>query len=111
VSSVAFSTNGRRIVSGSHDYTLRLWDTATGQPIGSSLQGHTSLVSSVAFSPDDRRIVSGSFDNTLRLWDAATGLGIQVIQIGTPPFAVACGPNRLVVAASQGLLAIEIEAL
>ena len=73
VISVAFSPDGRRIVSGSGDNTLRLWDAATGKPIGSPLQGHDAYVNSVAFSPDGRRIVSGSNDKTLRLWDAATG--------------------------------------
>jgi WD40 repeat protein/septum formation inhibitor MinC len=73
VSSVAFSPDGRRIVSGSRDQTLRLWDAQTGQPIGEPLRGHEREVSSVAFSPDGRRIVSGSDDRTLRLWDAQTG--------------------------------------
>jgi hypothetical protein len=67
---VAFSPDGRRLVSGSWDKTLRLWDAATGKPIGPPLQGHTNSVTSVAFSPDGRRLVSGSDDNTLRLWDA-----------------------------------------
>jgi WD40 repeat protein len=69
---VAFSSDGKRIVSGSDDKTLRLWDATTGQPIGPPLQGHTESVTSVAFSPDGRRIVSGSDDNTLRLWDLDT---------------------------------------
>ena len=73
VLSVAFSPDGRRIVSGSEDQTLRLWDAASGQPIGEPLRGHEDAVSSVAFSPDGRRIVSGSEDRTLRLWDAASG--------------------------------------
>ena len=73
VYSVAFSPDGSRIVSGSWDNSLRLWDAASGKPIGPPLQGHTDSVVSVAFSPDGRRIVSGSADNSLRLWDAANG--------------------------------------
>jgi WD40 repeat protein len=73
VSSAAFSPDGTRIVSASHDNTLRLWDAHTGRPIGEPLRGHESFVFSVAFSPDDARIVSGSADNTLRLWDAHSG--------------------------------------
>jgi hypothetical protein len=70
---IAFSPDGRRIVSGSEDKTLRLWDAQTGQPIGQPLKGHERGVTSVAFSLDGTRIVSGSEDKTLRLWDAQTG--------------------------------------
>ena len=71
--SVAFSPDGTRIVSGSYDKTLRLWDAKSGEPIGAPLKGHESRVMSVAFSPDGTRIVSGSYDKTLRLWDAKSG--------------------------------------
>ena len=76
VGSVAFSPDGKRIVSGSWDKTdktVRVWDANTGQPIGQPLTGHTDPVMGVAFSPDGTRIVSGSADKTLRLWDADTG--------------------------------------
>ncbi|HID68657.1 MAG TPA: WD40 repeat domain-containing protein [Roseibacterium sp.] len=73
VTAVAFSPDGQRIVSGSEDGTLRLWDAQTGAPIGEPLRGHESFVASVAISPDGQRVVSGSWDNTLRLWDAQTG--------------------------------------
>ncbi|MFY9921617.1 MAG: hypothetical protein WAL26_24965, partial [Mycobacterium sp.] len=57
-----------RIVSGSNDATVRVWDAATGQPLGEPLTGHTAEVQSVAFNSNGTRIVSGSRDNSLRIW-------------------------------------------
>ena len=79
VNSVAFSPDGRYIVSGSGDRTIQLWDAQTGGQVGNPLQGHTDKVKSVAFSPDGRYIVSGSKDKTIQLWDAQTGS-----QVGNP---------------------------
>jgi hypothetical protein len=73
VLSVSYSPDGTRIVTGSEDKTVRLWDAETGKPVGEPLRGHTSWVNSVSFSPDSTRIVTGSKDKTVRLWDAATG--------------------------------------
>jgi WD40 repeat protein len=73
VHSVAFSPDGKRIVSGSNDKTVRLWDASNGQPIGKPFHGNESAVTSVAFSPDGKRIVSGNSDKTVRVWDASSG--------------------------------------
>jgi WD40 repeat protein len=101
VSAVAFSPDGKSIVSGSADNTLRLWDAETRQPIGEPLKGHTRMVEGVAFSPDGKRIVSGSADNTLRLWDAQTGKPIgEPLRSHTAAIAVAFSPdgNKIVFA-------------
>ncbi|CCA77238.1 hypothetical protein PIIN_11221 [Serendipita indica DSM 11827] len=73
VNAVGTSPDGSRIVSGSFDKTIRLWDADTGQPLGEPLRGHEGPVYAVGFSPDGSRIVSGSSDSTIRLWDADTG--------------------------------------
>ncbi|KAF7346291.1 WD-REPEATS-REGION domain-containing protein [Mycena sanguinolenta] len=73
VSSAAFSPDGKRIVSGSWDRTVCVWDAESGEVIAGPFNGHTSIVKSVAFSPDGKWIVSGSQDNTVRVWDAESG--------------------------------------
>ena len=70
--SVAFSPDGKRIVSGSGDKTIKVWDAMSGQEM-LTLNGHTGNVMSVAFSQDGKRIVSGSYDDTLKVWDATRG--------------------------------------
>ena len=67
VSSVAFSPDGKNVISGS-DRTIRFWDVDTGQHLR-ALIGHTSSVISVVFSPDGKTIASGSIDGTVLLWD------------------------------------------
>jgi len=67
ITSVAFSSDGNQIVSGSFDQSVRLWDAKTGKQLR-ELQGHTDPVTSVAFLPDGNQIVSGSSDQSVRIW-------------------------------------------
>ncbi|EIM79393.1 WD40 repeat-like protein, partial [Stereum hirsutum FP-91666 SS1] len=76
VNSVAFSPNGERIVSGSNDETIRIWDAETSLSIGEPLRGHEGWVNPSRSRPNGERIVSGSNDETIRFWDAETSLSI-----------------------------------
>jgi WD40 repeat protein len=75
VTSVAFSPDGKQVVSGSYDKTIRLWDVATGAAL-QTLEGHSDGVTSFAFSLDGKQVVSGSYDKTIRLCDATTGAAL-----------------------------------
>ena len=70
------SPDGRRIVSGSGDRTMAVWDLASGTRTR-QLTGHANQVESVAVSPDGRWIVSGSWDHTAAVWDLDSGTRIR----------------------------------
>jgi WD40 repeat protein len=64
---VAYSPDGKRIVTGSDDKTAKVWDADTGRELH-TLTGHTGSVLRVAYSPDGKRIVTGSWDKTAKVW-------------------------------------------
>jgi WD40 repeat protein len=70
--SAAFSPDGRRVVFGSDDANVWVWN-ADGGGVPVSLRGHGHHVASTAFSSDGRRIVSASNDRTVRVWNADGG--------------------------------------
>ena len=76
VTAITVTPDGKRIVSGSHDRTIRVWDMETGAAIGNTLEGHKGWVNAVAVTLDGKRIVSGSDDHTIRVWDLETGAAI-----------------------------------
>jgi len=71
VNTCAFSPDGRRMISGSTDKTVRVWETETGLEI-ITLSQHSEAVNTCRFSPDGKLFASASDDNTIILWDAKT---------------------------------------
>ena len=65
---LVFSPDGKHLVSGSRDNTIRLWDVETGTQLA-VLSGHVGEVNALAFSADGLTLISGSIDGTILLWD------------------------------------------
>ena len=75
---MAFSPDGRQLLSGSDDSTLKLWDAASGQLLRNFEDA--GRISRLAFSPDGRQVVSGSDDKTIKLWDAPSGKLVRIFR-------------------------------
>ena len=89
INCVAISPDGSKIVSGSQDTNIRVWDASTGvEMLPLPLRGHNNAIESVAFSPDGSKIISGSYhDSNIRVWDACTGTLLPHPQVATDGFA------------------------
>lgn len=80
VSCVAFSPNGKFVVTGSMDNTIKLWDFKSGKEIR-SFSEHTGPIRTVFFSPDGSKILSASADNKALVYDVETGaVLVEIIQ-------------------------------
>ena len=78
VYSVAYSPDGTKIISGSYDKTIKIWNANTGECL-KTLEGHSYFVNSVAYSPDGTKIISGSGDGTIKIWNANTGKCLKTL--------------------------------
>jgi len=79
VNCVAISPDGKTILSGSDDKTIKRWNLETGKEL-KTFRGHQDYVKSVAFSPDGKTMVSGSDDKTIKWWDLDSGLLIRTLE-------------------------------
>jgi ribosome assembly protein 4 len=93
-----------RIVTGSDDFTMFLWDPAStsNKPIA-RMTGHQALVTQVVFSPDGRWIASCSFDKSVKLWNASTGAFVASFRghVGSVYQIAFSADSRFLVSASK----------
>jgi len=88
VLAMAFSADGKRVLSGGTDGSVRLWDVSSGAEL-KAIQGHSGSVGTkaVAFSPDGRSILSvGGSDGLAKLWDTASGSLIRAFKVSDDRF-------------------------
>jgi WD40 repeat protein/tRNA A-37 threonylcarbamoyl transferase component Bud32 len=81
---MALSRDGQRLVTGSKDFTVKLWDWKNGRELR-TFPPEGAWIVSLAFSPDGRRIVSGTSLGHLSLWDANTGENLFGLDEAVPP--------------------------
>jgi WD40 repeat protein len=72
IQAVAVTADGKRVISGSNDKTVKVWNLETGEE-QLTLSGHSSWVQAVAVTADGKRVISGSNDNTVKVWNLETG--------------------------------------
>jgi WD40 repeat protein/serine/threonine protein kinase/tetratricopeptide (TPR) repeat protein len=94
IRTIAFSADGKRVATGSHDSTARIWDAATGRPLSPPLR-HANYVAAVAFSPDGKLLAAGDYgpQGLVILWDAATGKEVRRLQDDDIVLCVAFSPD------------------
>jgi WD40 repeat protein len=76
---VAFSPDGKRVVTATSDAVARVWDVADGR-FELTLRGHRHELTSARFSPDGSEIVTASIDHDARVWDSQSGALVRVLR-------------------------------
>ena len=107
VYAVAFSPDGRTLVSGGQDGTIRVWNPLDGQLLH-LIRAHASCTNDLDFSPDGRTLASASCDGTIKLWDTQTWTPERtLIEDKTPILCVAFSPDgRMIAGGADGRLHI-----
>jgi len=88
ITTLTFDRAADRLVQGTRDGTVVLWDVKTGESIGAPLNGHAAAISSLAFSGDGQFLATGSADETTIIWDVASGAQIGIPLPSGPPDAI-----------------------
>ncbi|XP_021716955.1 notchless protein homolog, partial [Chenopodium quinoa] len=69
-----------RLVSGSDDFTMFLWEPSVSKHPKARMTGHQQLVNHVYFSPDGQWVASAPFDKSIKLWNGVTGKFVAVFR-------------------------------
>jgi WD40 repeat protein len=92
VLTVAFSPDGRSLVSSGHEAGIHWWNPQTAERV--RLQGgHGVAVHELCFSKDGQLLASAGGDGTARLWDGASGAPVRTLAVGAVTYAVALSPD------------------
>jgi WD40 repeat protein len=106
VASASFSHDGARIVTGSHDKTVRVWDARNGTELVKFADRES--IGAVAFNGDGSRVLTGASDGTAKLWHAASGAELMTVgKLDKPLASVVFAPgkpNIVVVASEDGVV-------
>lgn len=100
VQALALSPDGKFLITGSRDHSVREWEVTSGKQIR-SFQGHMQEVVAVAVRPDGRQVASGSAEGAIRLWDLSSADEHKALSDATDSlWAVAISPDSKKVAAA-----------
>ena len=90
----AFSSSGKRVLTGGQDKIMRLWDLATGRCVR-TFEGHAKAVECIAWGGDEHLALSAADDHSARIWDVSTGQCLRVLEGHTSDiWSVAWSPDR-----------------
>jgi WD40 repeat protein len=79
VCAIVVTTDGRYALSGSYDFTVKMWDIRSGATLH-TLRGHEQPVNSIAVTTDGKHAISASSDHTLKVWDLLHGIELRTLQ-------------------------------
>lgn len=99
----ALGISPERLVSGSDDFTMFLWEPLKSSKPSARLTGHQAIVNHTAFSPDGRYLASASFDKSVKLWNGATGQFLSSLRghVGRVYQVAWSADSRLLMSCSQ----------
>ena len=92
ITSLVITPDGQKLISGSFDETIKIWDLETGYLLN-TLKFHTGGVKCVAITPDGQTLVSAGWDNTIKIWDLKTNELLHSLPFSNNVVLVAITPD------------------